>query len=125
MSVEAVMLWNEPNNLSHWDFEMDKDWLEFAAMVKLASDAVRSENGKLPQVLGGISPIDTNFIRNMESKGVLGKMDVIALHGFPLDWNHWQLDEWPARIAEVTAITQLPVWISEVGVSTFGAEEVQ
>ena len=21
--IEAVMLWNEPNNLSHWDFEID------------------------------------------------------------------------------------------------------
>jgi len=24
--VEAVMLWNEPNNLSHWDFKIDPDW---------------------------------------------------------------------------------------------------
>ena len=21
--IEAAMLWNEPNNLSHWDFEID------------------------------------------------------------------------------------------------------
>ena len=54
-----------------------------------------------------------------------GAVDVVAVHGFPLDWNHWQLDEWPARIAEIQAVTALPVWISEVGVSTFGAEEVQ
>ena len=26
MSVEAVMLWNEPNNASHWDLELDADW---------------------------------------------------------------------------------------------------
>ena len=24
--VEAVMFWNEPNNKSHWDFEIDPDW---------------------------------------------------------------------------------------------------
>ena len=24
--VEAVMLWNEPNNLSHWNFEIDPGW---------------------------------------------------------------------------------------------------
>ena len=24
--VEAVMLWNEPNNKSHWDFQLDPDW---------------------------------------------------------------------------------------------------
>src|SRR5437879_2627788 len=27
--VEAVMLWNEPNNLSHWDFHIDPEWMMF------------------------------------------------------------------------------------------------
>ena len=31
--VEAVMLWNEPNNLSHWDFHLDPEWKHFAALV--------------------------------------------------------------------------------------------
>jgi beta-xylosidase len=123
--VEAVMLWNEPNNLSHWDFELDQDWVAFAKMCKLASAAVRTENSRLCQVLGGISPIDAGFIGNMASKGVLDVLDVVAVHGFPLDWNHWQIGEWPARLDEIRAVTRLPVWVSEVGVSTFGAEEVQ
>lgn len=123
--VEAVMLWNEPNNMSHWDFELDKDWVEFAHMAKLAGDAVKAERSKLPRVLGGISPIDVNFLKNMEDKGVLDKVDAVSIHGFPLDWNHWQIHEWPQRLAEVRAAVKHPVWISEVGVSTFGAEEVQ
>jgi beta-xylosidase len=77
------------------------------------------------QVLGGISPIDPGFIRNMQSKGVLDCVDVVALHGFPLDWNHWTIHEWPAKIQEIREATKLPIWISEVGASTFGAEEVQ
>ena len=56
--VEAVMLWNEPNNLSHWDFKLDPDWKIFAGMVIAASKAIRRENPDLPIVLGGISPID-------------------------------------------------------------------
>ena len=24
--IEAVMLWNEPNNRSHWDTQLDPDW---------------------------------------------------------------------------------------------------
>ena len=36
--VEAVMLWNEPNNLSHWNFEIDPGWSGYAAMVNLAAD---------------------------------------------------------------------------------------
>jgi beta-xylosidase len=125
MSVEAVMLWNEPNNLSHWDFQLDPGWKVFARMCTLAAQAVRAEAPRLPRVLGGISPIDPAFVTNMVEQGVLDEIDVVAVHGFPLDWNHWQINEWPAKVAEVRAITDKPIWVSEVGVSTFGAEEVQ
>ena len=123
--IEAVKFWNEPNNKSHWDLELDPEWLGYADMVKLASDAVRAEAASLTQVLGGISPIDAFFMQRLRDYGVLDRLDAVAVHGFPLDWNHWQIDEWPARIAEIEAVTHLPVWVTEVGVSTFGAEEVQ
>ena len=125
MPIEAVMLWNEPNNLSHWDFELDPEWMIFSEMTRLAADAVKSVAPAMPCVLGGISPIDPLFIRRMIGQGVLEKIDVVALHGFPLDWNHWQIHEWPDRLREIREVTPLPVWVSEVGVSTFGAEEVQ
>jgi beta-xylosidase len=123
--IEAVKLWNEPNNMSHWDFGIDKDWLIFSRMVRLAGEAVRAENPKLTRVLGGISPIDPVFVRRMSDQGALDEVDVVAVHGFPLDWNHWQIHEWPERIAEIRAVSRHPVWVTEVGVSTFGAEEVQ
>jgi beta-xylosidase len=123
--IEAVMFWNEPNNKSHWDSEIDPEWKCFAEMVKTAARAVDQVNPDLLKVLGGISPIDRNFIDNMERQGVLDTMDVVAVHGFPLDWNHWQLSDWPDKLHEIHCATDLPVWVSEVGVSTFGAEEVQ
>ena len=123
--IEAAKIWNEPNNKSHWDPEIDPDWLLFGEMVKEASRAIRAEAPSLPQVLGGISPIDPHFIRRMQAQGVLDGLDAVAVHGFPLDWNLWQIHEWPAKIAEIRAVTPLPVWVSEVGVSSFGAEEVQ
>ena len=119
------MLWNEPNNMSHWDFEIDPDWAIFSKMVKTASAAIRAERPSLTQVMGGISPIDPNFVRVLEGHGALDGVDVVAVHGFPLDWNHWQIHEWPDRLAEVKAVTDRRLWVSEVGVSTFGAEEVQ
>jgi len=125
MTVEAVMLWNEPNNLSHWDFGIDRDWATFASMVKAASAAIRRERPRLTQVLGGISPIDPSFIQNMTRKGVTEAVDVVAVHGFPFDWNHWQIHEWPDKLAEIRAVTNRPLWVSEVGASTFGSEEVQ
>lgn len=125
MPVEAVMLWNEPNNKSHWDFQIDPEWEIFAAMVKAAARAVEQINPTLDRVLGGTSPIDAGFIQRLERLGVLDTLTAVAVHGFPLDWNHWQLNDWPAKIAEIRAVTDLPIWVSEVGVSTFGAEEVQ
>jgi beta-xylosidase len=123
--IEAVMFWNEPNNKSHWDFSLDPDWRIYGDMVKLAAAAVAAENPRLVRVLGGISPIDGAFIRNMQAQRVLGGLDAVAVHGFPLDWNHWNIHEWPAKLDEIRAVTDLPIWVSEVGVSSFGAEEVQ
>lgn len=119
------MLWNEPNNLSHWNFEIDPGWNLYARMVNMAADSVRAENRNVRRVLGGISPIDADFVRNMQQQCVLSHVDVVAIHGFPLDWNHWTIHEWPDKIREIRAVTDLPVWISETGASTFGAEEVQ
>jgi beta-xylosidase len=61
----------------------------------------------------------------MKAEGVLDAVEVVAVHGFPLDWNHWQIHEWPDKLDEIRAVTGRPLWVSEVGVSTFGAEEVQ
>ena len=125
--IEAVKFWNEPNNKSHWNFvEYDPEWHIFADLIRRAGQAVASENPGLPRVLGGISPIDPYFITRLKDHGALDFVDKIAVHGFPLDWNHWKIEEWPDKIAAIrTASDGKPVWVTEVGVSTFGAEEVQ
>jgi beta-xylosidase len=123
--IEAIKFWNEPNNKSHWDLELDPTWEKFADVVKLACSAVEAENAELTRVMGGISPIDPAFLQRLKGLGALDKIDAVAVHGFPLDWNHWQIHEWPEKLAEIQAVTHLPVWVTEVGVSTFGAEEVQ
>lgn len=123
--IEAIKIWNEPNNLSHWDFQMDPEWKEFSTMTKLAAAAMKKANPGIPLVLGGMSPIDPSFLKRLEKQGTLENLDAVAIHGFPLDWNLWQINDWPAKVDEIKAITHLPVWVTEVGVSTFGAEEVQ
>lgn len=123
--IEAVMIWNEPNNKSHWDPELDPMWARFAEMAIMAAQAIKAVNPSLPRVLGGISPIDPVFMRNMADRGVLANVDAVAVHGFPLDWNLWSIHEWPTKLEEIRAATSLPLWVSEVGVSSFGAEEVQ
>ena len=123
--IEAAMIWNEPNNKSHWDSEIDPDWSKFSEMVIVAGKAIGKASPGLPRVLGGLSPIDPLFVQNMAGQGVLDYVDVVALHGFPLDWNLWPMSDWPAKLDEIAAVTDLPIWVSEVGVSSFGAEEIQ
>jgi beta-xylosidase len=123
--IEAAMIWNEPNNKSHWDPEIDPGWEKFAEMTRLAARAIHEANPEISKVLGGMSPIDPLFVQNLAAKGALDDIDVVAVHGFPLDWNLWPLKDWPKKIGEIRAVTDKPIWVSEVGVSSFGAEEVQ
>jgi beta-xylosidase len=123
--IEAVMLWNEPNNMSHWDFRLDPGWAVYADMVRRAARAVAAESPEVRRVLGGMSPIDPGFVANLAGQGVLDDVDVVAVHGFPLDWNLWSVDDWPRKLQSVRCVTDKPVWVTEVGVSTYASEEVQ
>ena len=123
--IEAAMIWNEPNNKSHWDVALDPDWSRYAETVIRAGGAIRAINPQVTRVLGGMSPIDPAWLQRMAAHGALDAVDAVAVHGFPLDWNLWPLDAWPAKLAEIAAVTTKPVWVTEVGVGSFGAEEVQ
>ena len=72
-------------------------------MLRLCAQAIRAVKPDLPIVLGGMSPIDPEFLILLQKQGALENMDVVAVHGFPLDWNHWQLNDWPQKIEEISA----------------------
>ena len=125
MMIDAAMIWNEPNNKSHWDPVIDPDWSIYADTVIRAGRAIETVNPQVTRVLGGMSPIDPHWLKRIEGHGALDAVDVVAVHGFPLDWNLWPLHAWSEKIAEIEAVTDKPVWVTEVGVGSFGAEEVQ
>lgn len=122
--ITSIKLWNEPNNLSHWDFLLDPGWSVFAEMVAASADAIRELRSDLPLVLGGISPIDPGFLRTLQARGTLEKIDVIAVHGFPYDWNLWPIETWPVHLERLREEFRKPVWITETGVSSFASEEI-
>lgn len=124
--IEAAMLWNEPNNKSHWDPELDPEWSIYGDMAVRAGKAIHSANPAVKRVLGGMSPIDPHWVSRMRDYGALDEVDVVALHGFPLDWNLWPIHAWPDKVAEIEAVCpDKEIWVTEVGVGSFGAEEVQ
>ena len=124
--IEAAMIWNEPNNKSHWDLEIDPDWSLYGDMTVRAGAAIADANPAVIRILGGMSPIDPHWVSRMRDLGALNAVDVVAVHGFPLDWNLWPIHDWPSKIAEIEAVVpEKPVWVTEVGVGSFGADEVQ
>jgi beta-xylosidase len=124
--IEAVMLWNEPNNLSHWDRAQDPDWSLFAEMVALAGQRLARVAPGVTRVLGGISPIDPRFVQHLFAQGVGDAVDVVAVHGFPFDWNRWHVAEWAARVRTIREVSGgKPVWATEVGASSFAAPTLQ
>ena len=100
--IDSVMFWNEPNNKSHWDPEIDPDWSQFATMINMAGQAVADVNPAMTRVLGGISPIDAGFIENLKAKGVLDNVDVVGAGcrpgEQPVDPRRLDVDHWPSLI---------------------------
>ena len=51
--ITAIKFWNEPNNMSHWDYSIDPEWKDFSEMIGLAARRVRELAPHLTLVLGG------------------------------------------------------------------------
>ena len=124
-TFEHVELWNEPNNLSDWDWRLDPGWSGFATMVREAA-AVAHDAGKRV-VLGGMCPIDPSWLARMEALGVLDDVDVIGVHGFPgtweFDWTDWQASLNSARDVLQQHGRKLKIWITESAFSTWRHDE--
>ncbi len=121
---EWVELWNEPNNLSDWDWRHDPDWHIFSEMIGAAAHWTQERGWKA--VLGGPCPTDLNWLRLMGERGVLAKLDAIGLHGFPGTWESaestWQ--PWPEQVRDVRALLGEfglgpEIWLTEVGYSSW------
>ena len=57
--IEAAKIWNEPNNKSHWDLELDPGWTRFAEMAVLAAMSIRLMIG--PEASTPVSTTPTSF----------------------------------------------------------------
>ncbi|HET6725362.1 MAG TPA: NAD-dependent epimerase/dehydratase family protein [Gammaproteobacteria bacterium] len=118
---EAVELWNEPNNLRQWDYELDPHWTKFAATIGGAAYWARKRGKRT--VLGGMSPIDPNWLNTMRDRGVLDHIDIVGVHGFPdsYDVKHRPWTSHLRRVREQLAHYGLgaKVWVTEAGYPTW------
>jgi CDP-paratose 2-epimerase len=120
-----VELWDAPNNLFAWDSRLDQDWLTFCTMLGGAAHWMRQRGKKT--LLGGMSPIDPNWLRIMFERGVMQYIDAVGLHGFPgtreASWDGWRAEV--GRVAQVLDEhdSAAQIWISETGYSTARNDE--
>jgi CDP-paratose 2-epimerase len=124
---EWVELWNEPNNQSEYDYTLDADWNIFSEMIILSSHWAKKLGKKV--ALGGMSPIDVNWLYHMAYKHVLDQVDAIGIHGFPGSFDSKFLG-WEYYISQVKAVLEdhnltSEIWISEAGFSTWQYDEKQ
>ncbi|MFP4469513.1 MAG: GDP-mannose 4,6-dehydratase, partial [Bacteroidales bacterium] len=122
---DTVELWNEPNNLSEYDYMLDRSWDIFVKMIRMASYWAKQLGKKT--VLGGMSPIDPQWLKIMAGKNLLEFIDVVGIHGFPKVFEvYWR--GWDVYISEVKNVLkesglEKELWITETGYSTWRYDE--
>ncbi len=122
---EYVELWNEPNNLSEWDWTLDPHWSSFAEMIGAAAYWAKQLGKKT--VLGGMSPIDGHWLCRMFELGVMEYIDVVGIHGFPdifdYSWKGWQRNISMVREILDERSSACEIWVTEAGFSTWQHDE--
>jgi CDP-paratose 2-epimerase len=118
---EFVELWNEPNGIVDWDWRLDPEWNCFAEMIVMAAYWARQRGKKT--VLGGMCPVDPNWLDLMCRRGVLENIDIVGIHGFPATWE-FDWTDWSDNLRQVRQVldwhhSRADVWITEVGYSTW------
>lgn len=124
---EWVELWNEPNNKVEYDFTLDYSWNKFSTMIGMAAHWAQKRGKKT--LLGGMSPIDPNWLQMMIEQKVLDHIDAIGIHGFPhvfdQQWKGWEVNINSIREVLDKFGYHQEIWISEVGFSTWQNDEVK
>lgn len=123
-------LWNEPNNRYKWNFEtFDPHWAKFGQMIGDAAHWAK-ECGR-QTVLGGMIPVDHQWLNLMKQYGVMHAIDVVAIHAFPGMWWHgpicWEWKShwhgWAAKVDYIRAHADgRPIWVTETGLATWDLE---
>ncbi|MEX2594626.1 MAG: GDP-mannose 4,6-dehydratase [Anditalea sp.] len=122
-----VELWNEPNNRSEYDYTLDSNWDIFSEMIIFAAYWSKKMGKKV--ALGGMSPIDCNWLNFMAQRSVLENIDAVGIHGFPGSFDpHFR--PWDDQIRSVRKVLddhnlQPEIWITEVGFTTWQYDEKQ
>ena len=134
----GVEVWNEPNLLG--TFYPQADPRRYTQLLSEAYTAVKSVNKNMPVISGGLAMNDGSgsgfpgyasrtFLADMYADGARRFMDGLGIHVYPTDiqsngntiWDPAALSRWVTQVEDIGAaagLPPIPIWITEMGVST-------
>jgi hypothetical protein len=134
----GLEVWNEPNSIPFWAPLPDPE--RYTELLKRAYRASKSVRPEIPVVFGGLAPNtgsrtghmdNLEFLRRAYDAGAAGYFNAIAIHPYPLPFNRRDYRQRTLRlIAAVRKLAwrrqhaRLPLWATEIGISTAGGGSV-
>ncbi|WP_115375562.1 SDR family NAD(P)-dependent oxidoreductase [Adhaeribacter pallidiroseus] len=124
---EWVELWNAPNNKSGYDYTRDNNWHRFTEMITAGAKQAHEQGKKV--VLGGMNPVDPNWLQLLFDRGVMTYIDAVGIQGFPevsdSAWEGWEETIAPINIILKKQHSPAQIWITAAGFSTWQHDEYQ
>lgn len=120
--IHSWEIWNEPDIAEYWMGDPD----QFAALVKLASAAIRRADPDATLVLAGMSKGPSPFFRQLVQKHHLERyVDVVAMHGYPESWLEERSETvnqtWIAEMNRLLSRdgARRDFWLNEIGYADY------
>jgi polysaccharide biosynthesis protein PslG len=138
----GIEIWNEPNLTS--EFWPEVDPVRYTQLLKEAYVAVKSVDPSMPVISGGLllgdgrgssvwsGYTDQTFLADMYAAGAAHWMNALGVHVYPSDpaadgrpeiWDPAAMTRWLAAanaVRKAAGAPSVPIWITEMGVSTSG-----
>ena len=122
---EWIELWIDPSNKQQYNYTLDSNWPCFADMVSGAANCIRQRGKKA--VLGGMRPIEPDWLQLLFDRGVMKNIHAVGVHCFSGVFDQmWEgCEENIDRVREVLEKNNsaAEIWISAAGFSTWQHDE--
>lgn len=124
--IRAVQIWNEEDICPDSSYCPGMPAQAYAYMIKQAASAIKTRNGSIQVVMGGLgsgNPGYINSVRNADPTA-LNQVDAIGFHPYGKSPNGWSTDRLPFGDLGQTvdqyraAASPAPVWVTEIGQGT-------
>jgi len=130
----GIEVWNEPNYVQFWQPRPDPS--RYVQLLAEAYQTVKRVDPSMPVVSAGIGDVPPSqpgdigllpYLQDMFADGAGADMDAVAVHPYPYGADQAPFTAAMDDVQSVLAdhgLSRLPVWITEMGVSTTGPSAV-